>query len=414
MKNILFFIGVIIATALIITSCQKEKIETVNPATNVSSEKSLESGIPLISNPKPIANYFTNAQDADDERISRQLYEIALIARPLFKDNTFNQYIINNAMLRDNSCVDLRIFTALSELRNLTLDKTAFDSFKDKVNNTTLTHRSTNPDENGKIEEYIPAIFVANIKNADYTKQPFFSSGTYVNNQLSGAEAYQDYIVVWYADENGNFQEILMNEETAMKTTHPIFIIDNAEEAITHRPKSTTIYQNPSGLKNTSTAWYSSYEYQINYRYDNTNHSEFCITGAHIGENGEQWLICKKDDGTYASWKKIAEVHKNNVGQLLNHWEQFCDGDLTPYETNYVFWNTYERDWAKSEKDLGQATRNSKTIILNGRRTYTSEWYSYDPSQLTNNPADINYIYWNWAKWHDNSKGKFRIWRIQP
>lgn len=190
-------------------------------------------------------------------------------------------------------------------MRNLTSDKTAFDNLKDKVNNTSLTHRSTNPDENGKIEEYIPAIFVANIQNADYTKQPFFSSGTYVNNQLSGAEAYQDYIVVWYADENGNFQEILMNEETAMKTTHPIFIIDNAEEAISLRPKSTTTYLTPSGLRNMATAWYSSYEYQINYRYDYTNHSEFCITGAHITENGEAWLICKKVNGTYDLWKKM-------------------------------------------------------------------------------------------------------------
>lgn len=414
MKNLLAIFCVIITITMIFTSCQKEKNDIVNPTTIVSIQKSLEAGIPLISNPRPISDYFTNSQDPDDEGISRQLYEIALAARPLFKNNTFNQYILDNAKLRDNSCVDLRIFTASADLRNLALDKAAFDNFNVKVNNTNLTHHSTNPEDNGKLESYIPAIFVANIQNADYSKQPFFSSGTYVNNQLSGVEAYQDYIVVWYADENGDFQEILMNEETAMRTTHPIFIIDNAEESITQRPKSTTTYKSPLGLKNTATAWYSSYEYQLNYRYDNTNNSEFCITGAHITENGEAWLICKKDNGTYDLWKKIAEVHKSKMGQLQYHWEQFCDGDLIPYETNYIFWNTYERDWAKSEKNLGEATRNGTTIYLTGRRTYTNEWYTYDPSQLSTNPADLNYIYWNWAKWHDNSKSKFKIWRIQP
>lgn len=414
MKNLFFIIVVIILTTIGITSCQKEKIDTLQPEVSMSSMKSMGSEIPIIANPRPISDYFANNEDADDEKIARQLYEIAIIARPLFKDNKYNEYIINNAKLRDNSCVDLRVFTSSTDLRNLATDKAAFDNFKIRVNNADLTHRSLNLDENGKIENYIPAIFVANIENADYTKQPIFSSGTYVNNQLTGVEEYQDYIVVWFADENGEFKEILMSEETAMKTTHPIFIIDNAEEEITIRAKSTTKYEIPEQTKNMETAWYSSYEHQINHRYDNTNNSEFCITGAQITENGNAWLICKKDNGTFDTWKKIAEIHKSKINQLLYHWEQFCSNNVTPFEQNFIFWNTYERDWAKSEKDLGSALRNSTTIYLNGRRQYTSEWYAYEPGQLTNNPVDLNTIYWSWAKWHDNTKGKFRIWRIQP
>jgi len=87
---------------------------------------------------------------------------------------------------------------------------------------------------------------------------------------------------------------------------------------------------------------------------------------------------------------------------------------VVPFHLNAIFWNTYERDWAKSEKDLGQASRNNVTIYLYGRRKYSGDWYAYDPNVVNNNPFDLNTVYWNWAKWHNNLKEKYRIWRVQP
>jgi len=79
-----------------------------------------------------------------------------------------------------------------------------------------------------------------------------------------------------------------------------------------------------------------------------------------------------------------------------------------------VYWNTYEKDWAKSEKSLGYVSYYTKNYTLAGRMTYTGEWYGYDAGSTIYNPADFNTIYSSRAKWHNNWKGDFRVWRIQP
>lgn len=414
MKTKLCLLVLIFTFGVTLTSCKKEQLTPENNNAGQSTMfRSIDEGIPLIPNPLPIENYFTNPDDADDERIIATLYNMANTSKNLFKDNILNRFIFEKAVLNDNNCADLRQILNSSNIRNLVDDKAAFDNLKQIVENADLTHRSQNPEGNGEIENYIPAIFVANIDNADINKLPVFSAGTYVNNNLLGAEQFQDYIVAWFWN-GSNFVEFILNEEVAQRMTNPLFIFDNAEEEITNRAKQRNKFVQPEQPKNMNTAWYSSYEYQINHRYDNTNHSELCITGAHINENGQPQLICRKPNGTFDNWKKIAEVHKNNINQILYQWEQFCSNDVVPFNQNFIFWNTYERDWAKSPKDLGQASRNGITIYLNGRRQYSSEWYAYDPSVLNSNPVDLNTIYWNWAKWHDNSKSRFRIWRIQP
>jgi len=70
-------------------------------------------------------------------------------------------------------------------------------------------------------------------------------------------DEYEDYIVAWLINGEGDYTELLINEEMAMNTTHPIFIIDNAEEFISTRKKQ--IFQsdqsNIVNSKNQETAW---------------------------------------------------------------------------------------------------------------------------------------------------------------
>ena len=414
MKKLIYGGLFFVITGSMVISCKKKIIET-STQTNLKNELNhLDQNIPLISNPYPETDYLVNVDDADDEKINKQLFEIGLIIRKLLTDNRYNEIIIEEAKNHDNNCISIEKFIIAANPLKLDEHIPIFNKLRQLIENADLTHRSTNPEKIGEVENYIPSIFVVNANIADYSKKPIISAGTYVNSSLPGLEKYDEYIVAWYPNINGGFTEFLISEKTAMTTTHPIFIVDNAEESITLRDRSDIDYLEPEQLKNQETSWYASKEYQINHRYESFGKSEFCITGAHITEDGSVWLICKRDNGTYNTWKEISKVHKNNIGVLLNHWEQFCNNNVTPLNSNYIFWNTYERDWAKSNKDLGQATRNGKTIYLYGRRKYSNDWYAYHPSQLNNNPVDLNTIYWSWAKWHNNSKGKFRIWRIQP
>src|SRR5690554_7446671 len=70
------------------------------------------------------------------------------------------------------------------------------------------------------------------------------------------------------------------------------------------------------------------------------------------------------------------------MGVMKQIWREFTINNVTPFDFNYIFWNTYERDWYASEKDLGSGTRNGKTIYLVGRRSNSSDIYGYQPGNL--------------------------------
>ena len=97
-------------------------------------------------------------------------------------------------------------------------------------------------------------------------------------------ENYEDFIVAWYY-ENGQWIEFLLDEDTAMKTTNPVFIIDNAEKEITKRIKQNfdSSINISNNFRNTTTSFYS-HRYKINKRYENSGRSDFYITGSYIAQ----------------------------------------------------------------------------------------------------------------------------------
>jgi len=413
MKKLILGLFLVTATIMIIISCNKSEVITQTPTT--TNELSFR----LIENPLPISDYLVNTEGEDDEKISKQLLEIGLVARDLFTDNFYNETVISEAKQHDNDCTDLRKFIASARAIDRQKNVEILNKLEELVVNADLTRRITNHKSGGDDEEdYIPALFVVNAETADFTEMPIVSPGVYVDASLPESEEYDEYIVAWYPNEDGTFSEILINEEMAMNTTNPIFIVDNAEEDTTNgertaAPQAPELEQEIT-LKNPETAWYCSNEFQINHRYENIGRSEFCITGGHITENAEFRQLCRRDNDTYTSWKKIREVRSEDIGKQLSHWEQFCDNDVLPFNNNFVFWNTFERDWAKSKKDLGEATGYGLTFNLRGNMRYSGDWYAHDPDDLDYNPVDFGNIYSTWLNWHENTKTRFAIWRVQP
>lgn len=112
-------------------------------------------------------------------------------------------------------------------------------------------------------------------------------------------------------------------------------------------------------------------------------------------------------------WKEIAKVSNDDIGVMLQQWTLHAE-NYTPYNQNYVFWNTYERDWNYSPKDLGTVSANgSGPVYLSDNRRYTGDWYAWDPSTLQSHNTDLNYIYSNWAIWYSSWKSEYRIWRVE-
>ena len=380
--------------------------------------------IPFIENPHPIEEYLFNPDDIDDENIDRQLYEIGLRVRHLFKNTHLNHYIMEKAGQNINKCIDLRTFNSWAPLATGGYSAEIISEIQTIIEATNLQYISKNPEVAGQVEHYIPALFVVNIKNANPNKMPIFSPGISVNEDLPGMEMYEDYIVVWYYDPAVNgFVEGLMSEEMAMTTTHPLIVVDNASPKMTKPQKGggddkeTCTSTAPPPTQNMKNARYRSYEYQINTRCEKTGKSEFCIDAALIDENGGGGYVVTEYDKPKHLHHLIAKVAKKDIGKSLSKWFGFCTitdvnlPDYVPFECNYLFWNTFERDWARSYKSLGKATANGKTIYLAGEMKYDSDWFAYNPIVVQNNPFDFASTFNDGYKTYQNPATKLTIHR---
>jgi len=403
MKTNLLKISCSLVLFLFILSCSKnDEIAQKVPVNQKSSDIIYGIDIDLPLNNQNLLDLLLNEEDKEDEKINFYLYYLSLSIEDLVKNSDFNREVIRLAKESPIQAANL-----------VTLTK-SFPAYKTEINQK-LSSNGLTFDEivegltysKGNIyEKYEPCIFVPNISIADPAKQPIFSPNIEVD--CSNNEAIEDYIVAWYYTLSGEKKEVMLGEEQSKQTTNPVFLLDNGEI----NPKSNNFKIFPpddENLKSTlTTTAFHSHEYQANYRYETSGgKTEFTVVAYRIDPQGTvHWIY------NSSGWKVIAKIHKNDIGILLYKWTSHCN-NYTPYNQNYVYWNTYERDWNRSEKGLGSATANGTTIYLAGRRKYGYEWYSYDPAQLQGKNTDLNYIYRNWAKWHDNDKSRFRIWRVE-
>lgn len=387
---------------LLMISCSKQD-EIVQKELSNLKNSNLVYGIDieLPQNDQDLYELLLNPEDNEDEKINFYLYYLSLSIEDLVQNSDFNRVIIQMAEESPNATANLitlaNSFPAYLEEMNSKLHSFGI-TFEEIAEGLTYSNDSI-------FERYAPCIFVPNIDIANAERQPLFSPNIEVD--CSNDESIEDFIVAWYFTIEGEKIEVMLGEEHSLVTRNPIFLLDNGEL----NPKSNNFEILPpddENLKSTQTTTaFHSYEYVANYRYEPGGKTEFTVVAYRITPQGTvHWIY------NSAGWKEIAKIHEDDIGKTLYNWTSHCNS-YTPYDQNYVYWNTYERDWNRSNKDLGSATGNGKTIHLAGKRKYHYEWYSHDPALLQGKHTDLNYIYWNWAKWHANYKSWFRIWRVE-
>jgi hypothetical protein len=413
--NKIKYLSLVGITIFLLSSCNKEMSLEPDDTMNQTlksvqvSDYSLDN-IPILENKQNIEKLLINPEDRDDEKINNYLYELSLATRELIKDANFNNIVIELAKKSENQTANL-----------LELEKVAPEYYR-AINNklsskglslsslaSNLTHQPVNPNpkfpKTAEIEKYVPAIFIPNLDNIDIIKQPIISPNIEVD--CRNDESIEDNIIAWYYTKDGDLKEILLSEETSLKTTNPLFLFDNASPNV---KKNTVKILPPDGNLKTTTS-FSSYEYSIEsgYGYESWagGKSEYCVQAYRIAPNGVvHWIYSS------SGWKEIAKVDRDDIGDLLYKWSHHAS-NWTPYSTNRVFWNTYERDWNRSDKSLGSATANGTTIHLVGRRKYDGEWYAWIPSTLELYYTRFNWIMASWAYWNNSWKSKFRLWRVE-
>ena len=443
-------------------SCNKEELigdpnESNDPQNinyklnNIPIEKVASSSMLKDKAGNYIYNYpllSSNPDDFDDEKINNLLFKLTEATSDLIKDIGFNRMIINMARNSETSSANLldlqtlaphyfhAIDNKLNSLYGLSLQQIADD----------LTHRpiAPNPDypETGTLERYVPAIFIPNLDQVDEALQPIISPNLVVDGSID--ESLEDNVIGWYFEnEQDQFiKETLIDEASSMLTTNPLFFIDNAittlkvnsnNQAAPFYGIDSCIYTDSTGLirqgNNTSnqlasTKSFSSREHRIkgsSYRYESWTggKSEFAIEAYRIEPNGTHHWIYNS-----SGYKGISKISKNHVsGSVMQwNWSHHASDWLPRYNSwsfpsvqsgvNYVYWNTYERDWNRSPKSLGNVTRNGTTLYYSGRMRYSSEWYAWIPSTLHIHNTQFTWIDYYWAHWNNSWKSDFRIWKV--
>lgn len=420
MNKIKQLFGILFLLSIIFIGCEKENelFNTQNNEENIPfklEKKVTNYGIDFKerSTDQNLENLIINLNDKEDEKINTNLYYLMLSLKNLTNYTEFNYSVIELAKQNSFQTANLMTLTKNNKILNDIINNNLENEIS-KANNNLNVKSLQEIEQNltyntGKtIEKYTPIIYIPNLKTCNPQKNPLFAISVSVNSDND--ETIEENIIAYYYDESNVLHTTLLSEEEAMKTSNPIFIIDNGSMVLKENKIN---FQNYSKENTKTVTSFHTHEYRINHRYENSGKSEFCITAAIIIDaNTGLWVIPKNNNTSLTKeWNKIASVDKDDIGEDLGRWVRFTNRDK---DDKYIYFNTFERDWYSSRKNLGSGAGNGGTCYLYGNMKYENNWYSFDPSQsLTDYWVDLNRIYWDWAKWYNSDKSKLRLWRVE-
>ena len=414
--------GLLLSTlGITIIGCNKEKIETVNENISTRNIDYTLDQIPLLENKQDINQLMLNPNDKDEEKLNKYLYEIGLATKDLIKNGEFNQTIIEMARKSGNQTaylLDLKteapiFFNIINE--NLAKNNLSLERIAEDMTHVPLTGNPEYP-VTMEVEKYVPAIFIPNIDAIDNNKQPLISPN--IETDCSQNSEIEDFIVTWYFDKNGIQHEIILGEETSLKTTNPLFLIDHAIKK-TQLSVTTTINESQprtdfEGNQDRSIKRFDSKEIRIKtgYRQESGwgNNSEYCIVAYRIENNPNgigihHWIY------NSSGWKKIDDVKVSEINTLLTR-QTLHAPNWTPYSDNRVFWNTFERDWNRSLKNLGTPSFDGRQLYMSGNMRYNGDWYAWIPSTVNIHATPFAWFGWNTSVNFSSWKADYYIHKI--
>jgi hypothetical protein len=369
--------AILIALTMALFSCSKEEVD-----------KSSEYRLNKLSE-EDVLNFQDNNED-NKIRETSLIFGKALTE--LFQDETNIRLVINDAKE-----------SPLKEANLLRIANLNF-SFKSQLNALLLKYyNSASPkSENDEMLTFLssqlvyenvlyqPVIVIPNYNTLDVNLLPIVSGGVDLNDELDNR--IDDDIFAYNLLDNGSFEEIYLSEEEAMSTQRPVLVFSNGIDD-TSIPLDGQIFldsygvksnsNNNSGNTDASTKRFDHMHVSIkstSFHYDpRRQKNEYRYTGIYLHSSGWGW-IWKTDQSS----NLVRNFSKNDCnGAQYTDWGQVYYADThypDPTTEHYIAFNTFERDWAKSQKPLGNGTRNGYTGYLYGKMTFNDEWYLSDPN----------------------------------
>ena len=226
--------------------------------------------------------------------------------------------------------------------------------------------------------EYDVGMNFYNMGACDLDKEVIICIGSEI---LDPDPVFEDKIIGYVLAKDGSKVAILVSEEFAKNTDHPLFIITNGvDDVLIEEVNQNLEYNTNASLKGTSSNFeLRIYEEQIDYRYEKSGDSEYNVAWVM-----EIWSDISGYNGVAMNCTRehIKDIDKNEIGDLLSHDFSFYH-EVGGYK-NYYFYDgdryllsgvTYEHDWYASLKTKLVPTDFGFDAIIKFRASGSSEYY---------------------------------------
>ncbi len=406
-------VSIVFLAVLQFYSCTKDTIQDTTQQQELPNYKRLD---------QPLTQIIENSQNEADEKIRRVQLIFGEAMAELFKNQGYVRMAVEDTK---NSPLETADF---NRLRN------ANHSFKNDLDELLAKHIQLSGFFDNKTEEedpyaflvnqlvydtiYEAKIYIPNLATMDINLDAIISSGLDLEDGLE----YED--AIWAKEYDAYTQkliDIILTEQQALSSQKPVLIFNNGENEDQYAGKQIfgeeNAYSEVSN-KNEEALTYKQFAYNNvsikseSYHYDGCCKNEYACTALYVTNDNNQWGWIYSSGGDLS--KTVTRFTKSecNGQDKVASCEFFYDSSHFPHATGdcIVFFNTFERDWYYSPKDLGEYSHNGNaTVWLVGKRKYASEWYL---SANGNILVGVNMNIGSSSN-IESDKSKFRITRVQ-
>lgn len=232
--------------------------------------------------------------------------------------------------------------------------------------------------------EYDIVINVPNFETALASNNILVSSGTEIEDDEENN--IDDYIESEYFA-NDNWHDVMIGELDVIGEIVPLFVVTVHSEEIDMDGATTELIIGEEDEEKSSSLYrnYLINNFKIKYRYERAGKSEFYIIGYEAKDDGTGYShifdYVTSSNASFSEKRSIESVKKRNIGKTRYPSYKVFNKDYSSdsyWNSEYVYFNTFERDWYASQKYLGNTPNNVPTLY--GNMKYNNEWYTFNPA----------------------------------
>lgn len=374
MKNSIFKVLTVLFLTVIMFSCNKENdIDINNLQTNTLKKSELQSFINASNTEEKILDNYEKSNNIEN------LKKLSLLVEAFKKIVLIDEvtdYIYNN--INKNSGL-ISVSDIIAEFPEV--EKNINSEFKVNKRSDFKCYSDFISSFNEKGIKYFPTINIPNILNAEKDFIPIISAGIEIPEDMDNKS---DFILAYKYD-NKDFLPIYICEEEAIASKAALYVLSLNSENEIELNKQNKLIETPYLSINSSNYYLNESKgnfdifitsWKATQRFDNTKKSEITIAAGVIKQDGSYRNPFGLDDR-----KLIEDMDKSKIG-LIRRGKVFFSSDFywNIEDQVAIFFNSYERDWYASIKDIGKGTKYGTDCWVRGRMSGNNDTYVYDAS----------------------------------